>query len=140
MATPAQIIANAANAQHSTGSTTPEGKTRSAANSTKLGFHAKQAVLLTDDAYQVFDALSTAFRFELHPTGNAQSHWRLPNARREYFPQIPQGTTGLPIRPSARRTYPAERSQMGNEERTQTRRVQVQTAALRAARAETRPR
>ncbi len=69
MATQAQIIANTTNAQHSTGPTTPEGKARSAANSTKLGFHAKHAVLLTDDDYQAFDALSTAFRFELHPTG-----------------------------------------------------------------------
>ena len=69
MSTQAQIIANTANAQLSTGPTTPEGKARSAANSTKLGFHAKQAVLLTEDDHQAFDALSTAFRFELHPTG-----------------------------------------------------------------------
>ena len=69
MATQAQIAANIANAQLSTGPNTPDGKTRSAANSTKLGFHAKFAVLLTEEDYQAFDALSTAFRFELHPTG-----------------------------------------------------------------------
>ncbi len=69
MATQAQIAANIANAQLSTGPNTPDGKTRSAANSTKFGFHAKYAVLLTEEDYQFFDALSTAFRFELHPTG-----------------------------------------------------------------------
>ena len=69
MATPAQITANTANAQLSTGPVTPEGKACSAANATKLGFHAKQAVLLTEEDHQAFDALSTAFRFELHPTG-----------------------------------------------------------------------
>ncbi len=69
MTTQAQITANTANAQFSTGPTTPEGKARSAANATKLGFHAKYAVLLTEEDHQTFDALSTAFRFELHPTG-----------------------------------------------------------------------
>ena len=69
MATQAQITANTANAQFSTGPTTPDGKARSAANATKLGFHAKSAVLLTEEDHQAFDALSTAFRFELHPTG-----------------------------------------------------------------------
>ena len=69
MAIQAQIIANTANAQFSTGLTTPEGKASSAANATKLGFHAKYAVLLTEEDHQAFDGLSTAFRFELHPTG-----------------------------------------------------------------------
>ena len=52
MATQAQIIANTTNAQHSTGPTTPEGKARSAANSTKLGFHAKHAVRFLLNFYQ----------------------------------------------------------------------------------------
>ena len=69
MATPAQIIANTANAQHSTGPTTPEGKARSSANAIRLGFNAQQAVLLTPDDHQAFDALSWAFYLELHPTG-----------------------------------------------------------------------
>ena len=43
--------------------------TANTANATKLGFHAKYAVLLTEEDHQAFDALSTAFRFELHPTG-----------------------------------------------------------------------
>ncbi len=73
MATPAQIIANTANAQHSTGPTTPEGKVRSSANAIKLGFNAQQAVLLTPEDHQAFDALSWAFYLELHPTGPIES-------------------------------------------------------------------
>ena len=66
MTTEAQIVANTANAQLSTGPVTPEGKANSA---TKLGFYAKQAVLLTDEDHQAFEALTVAFRFELHPAG-----------------------------------------------------------------------
>ena len=69
MATEAQIVANTANAQLSTGLITPEGKVRSAINATKLGFYAKQAVLLTEEDHQAFEALTVAFRFELHPAG-----------------------------------------------------------------------
>ena len=46
MTSAAQIAANLANAQHSTGPTTFEGKTRSAENARKFGFYSKQAVLL----------------------------------------------------------------------------------------------
>ena len=42
---------------------------RSANNAAKLGFYAKQAVLLTDEDQQAFEALTVAFRFELHPAG-----------------------------------------------------------------------
>ena len=49
MSTEAQIIANTANAQFSTGPITPDGKARSAANAIKYGFYAKQAVLLSEE-------------------------------------------------------------------------------------------
>ena len=65
----AQTVANTANAQLPTGPITPEGKARSAAIATKLGFFAKQAVLLTDEDHQALEALAVAFRFELHPAG-----------------------------------------------------------------------
>ncbi len=67
MASPAQIIANIANAQHSTGPVTAQGKARSAANATKFGFYAKQAVLLTDDDQRIFDALAESYKAELKP-------------------------------------------------------------------------
>ena len=40
-----------------------------ATNATKLGFYAKQAVLLTAEDQQAFEALTVAFRFEVHPAG-----------------------------------------------------------------------
>ena len=67
MSTPAQIEANQANAQLSTGPRTPEGKANSAANSTKLGLYAKQAVLLTAEDQQEFATLTAAYEYELRP-------------------------------------------------------------------------
>ncbi len=67
MSTPAQIEANQANAQLSTGPRTPEGKAHSAANSTKLGLYAKQAVLLPAEDHQEFATLTAAYEYELRP-------------------------------------------------------------------------
>ena len=72
MTSAAQIEANTTNAQLSTGPRTPEGKARSAANSTKLGLYAAQAVLLTDDDRQEFDALESAYTHELRPSTPVQ--------------------------------------------------------------------
>jgi hypothetical protein len=41
----AQLAANAANALHSTGPRTPEGKTRSSQNASKHGLTARQVVI-----------------------------------------------------------------------------------------------
>jgi hypothetical protein len=46
---PAKLAANAANAQHSTGPRTPEGKARSAANSRKHGLTAAEVVVHPDE-------------------------------------------------------------------------------------------
>ena len=67
MASLAQITANTANAQHSTGPTTAQGKVRSAANATKHGFYAKQAVLLTESDHRDFDALVDSYMVGLSP-------------------------------------------------------------------------
>ncbi len=69
MASLAQITANTANAQHSTGPTTAQGKVRSAVNATKYGFYAKQAVLLTEVDRLDFDALVQSYKLQLHPHG-----------------------------------------------------------------------
>ena len=63
----AQIEANQANAQLSTGPTTPEGKARSSANATKLGLYAKQAVLITAEDHQEFATLTATYEYELSP-------------------------------------------------------------------------
>ena len=67
MSSLAQIEANQANSQLSTGPRTPEGKARSSANATKLGLYAKQAVLLTEADHQEFDALTATYQYELSP-------------------------------------------------------------------------
>lgn len=67
MSSTAQIEANRANAQHSTGPRTSEGKAASSANATKLGLYAKQAVLLTPQDHADYEALESAYAYELRP-------------------------------------------------------------------------
>ena len=67
MSTPAQIAANQTNPQLSIGPRTPEDKAHSAANSTKLGLYAKQAVVLTAEDHQEFATLTAAYEYELRP-------------------------------------------------------------------------
>jgi len=52
MATAAQIAANRANAQHSTGPRTPEGKTASSMNALKHGADAASVVIPGEDPAQ----------------------------------------------------------------------------------------
>ena len=70
MTSAAQIAANIANAQHSTGPTTFEGKARSAENARKFGFYSKQAVLLTDEDHFHFDCICETFEFDLCAPAN----------------------------------------------------------------------
>ena len=67
MSSTPQIEANRANSQLSTGPRTPEGKAASSSNSTKLGLYAKQAVLLTPEDHADFQALDSAYAYELRP-------------------------------------------------------------------------
>ena len=69
MATAAQITANTANAQLSTGPRTEVGMARSSANSTSHGFYSKNAVLLTAADQQAFADLKSAYTIELRPGG-----------------------------------------------------------------------
>ena len=72
MTSASQISANIANAQHSTGPVTAQGKTHSAANALKFGFYAKQAVLLTDEDHFHFDCICETFEFDLQPKTTVQ--------------------------------------------------------------------
>ena len=67
MSTAAQLAANQANAQHSTGPRTPDGKTASSANATKHGFFAKHAVLLNELEHRQFESLRNSFVYEFNP-------------------------------------------------------------------------
>jgi hypothetical protein len=68
MATPAQIAANRANAAHSTGAVTPEGKARSAANSISFGLFTAAARVEPGEEAEYAD-FTEAFRNKLDPEG-----------------------------------------------------------------------
>jgi hypothetical protein len=72
MATPAQIAACVANAQHSTGPRSPEGKAVSSRNSLKLGLYSLANVLPGEDP-AAFDQLLHDFEDEFHPEGPAET-------------------------------------------------------------------
>jgi hypothetical protein len=67
-ATPAQLAANQANAQRSTGPRTPQGKAISALNNFRHGFNGAFTVLPWEDQDQ-FDILLEALRDEHKPSG-----------------------------------------------------------------------
>jgi hypothetical protein len=80
---------NRANAQHSTGPRTPEGKQRSAANSFKHGLYSK-AVVTSDEDPAEFEALRESLRSEHQPANTtedilvnelAEHFWRLRRMR-----------------------------------------------------------
>ncbi|HTP30887.1 MAG TPA: hypothetical protein VMJ75_01865 [Candidatus Acidoferrales bacterium] len=66
MATMAQITAAVANAQHSTGPRTPEGKAVSSKNATKLGLYSQTLILPGEDPEEL-QAISRAFTDEYRP-------------------------------------------------------------------------
>jgi len=91
MATPAQIAANRANAQLSTGPTTEAGRARSSANSLMHGF-TSQTVILTGEDPDEYEDLLTELLLSF-PTGGhfaldrsvremANAEWRLRRVRR----------------------------------------------------------
>jgi hypothetical protein len=84
-----QLIANLANAQHSTGPKTEKGKHRTRLNAYRHGLTG-QICLLTADEQQAFDQHCTGIRESLEPVGAletelaqsiAEDHWRLKRAR-----------------------------------------------------------
>ena len=89
MASPAQITANIANAQKSTGARTEKGKHRTRLNAYRHGLTG-QICLLTADEHQAFDQHCAGIRESLEPVGAleldlaqsiAEDRWRLKRAR-----------------------------------------------------------
>jgi hypothetical protein len=66
MATPAQITANRANAQKSTGPRSSEGKSASRLNALKHGLDAQSLIIPGEDP-AAYDALAEDYRAEFHP-------------------------------------------------------------------------
>lgn len=71
MSSQAQLDANRANAQHSTGPRSPEGKSASSQNALKHGLSA-QYVPLSESERPQFEALEASFRREVKPSGALQ--------------------------------------------------------------------
>src|ERR1700678_779256 len=89
MASPAQITANIANAQKSSGPKTEKGKHRTRLNAYRHGLTG-QICLLTAEEQHAFDQHCTGIRESLEPVGTletelaqsiAEDHWRLKRAR-----------------------------------------------------------
>ncbi len=70
MASPAQLIANVANAQKSSGPKTETGKHRTRLNAYRHGLTG-QICLLTADEHEAFDQHCTGIRESLEPVGAA---------------------------------------------------------------------
>jgi hypothetical protein len=68
---PARLAANAANAQHSTGPRTPEGKTRSSQNASKHGLTARELVIAPGEQEE-FEDLLASFQADVKPQGVIQ--------------------------------------------------------------------
>src|ERR1700691_3856223 len=89
MASPAQLTANIANAQKSSGPKTEKGKHRTRLNAYRHALTG-QICLLTADEHEAFDQHCTGIRESLAPVGAleialapslAEDHWRLKRAR-----------------------------------------------------------
>src|SRR5580658_9565357 len=89
MASPAQLTANIANAQKSSGPKTEKGKHRTRLNAYRRGLTG-QICLLTADEHEAFEQHCTGIRDSLQPVGAlelnlaqsiAEDHWRLKRAR-----------------------------------------------------------
>jgi hypothetical protein len=68
---PAQLAANTANAQHSTGPRTPEGKTRSSQNASKHGLTAREVIIAPGEQPE-FDHLLAQYQADVKPQGAIQ--------------------------------------------------------------------
>jgi hypothetical protein len=68
---PAQLAANAANAQYSSGPRTPEGKARSSQNASKHGLTAREVVIAPGEQEE-FDHLAADYQADVQPQGAIQ--------------------------------------------------------------------
>ena len=71
---PAQLAANRANAQLSTGPTSLDGKATSCLNAIKTGLTGRTVLLHTDDAAD-YQRHIAAYQKELSPVGRASAIW-----------------------------------------------------------------
>jgi len=113
LSSPARAAINRANAQHSTGPRTPEGKATSSQNAFKHGLYSKQLILPGEDPAEL-DALRADLRREHQPATTtedilvnelAEHYWRLRRMRKlearamgaGSFDELQKGLAILPI-------------------------------------------
>ena len=103
MSSAAQLAANAANAQHSTGPRTPEGKARSSQNATRHGLTSTR-LIVREDEREEFEQLQTSLLEEVHPEGALEqdvftqllhASWNLRRFRRLEAEQFVDGVDPL---------------------------------------------
>ena len=113
MSSAARLAANAANAQHSTGPRTPEGKARSSQNATRHGLTSTR-LIIQDDEREEFEELESSLREEVRPEGALEhdvftqlihASWNLRRSRRLEAEQFVNGVDPL--------TDPDREKQMG---------------------------
>jgi hypothetical protein len=75
MATPAQVAANRANAQRSTGPRSAEGKSRSRFNALQHGVDANSIVIPGEDP-EAYESLAADYRRQYHP-GEPSEHFHV---------------------------------------------------------------
>lgn len=97
--TPAQLAANRANAQVSTGPRTPKGKARSSSNAVKSGLTSSTVLLPSEDAAD-YAAFISGYQHDFAPVGQAEcelvqaiadADWRLRRVRALEFALYTQG-------------------------------------------------
>jgi hypothetical protein len=93
---PAQLAANAANAQLSTGPRTSEGKNRSSQNASKHGLTAREVVLAPGEQEE-FDDLVADYQADVKPQGAIQqtlfnqlvaAAWKPSSAHASQYPKL----------------------------------------------------
>lgn len=118
MASTKQRAANRANAQHSTGPKTVQGKARSSANSLRHGLFARET-LLKDEPAELFEAFRDEMLSDLAPLGMREEiladrivglEWRLRRlwvVERENLEELQEGTdiAGQPVKGSVGQAF-----------------------------------
>jgi hypothetical protein len=134
MSSAARLAANAANAQHSTGPRTPEGKERSSQNATRHGLTSTR-LIVHDDEREEFEELQSCLREEVRPEGALEqdvftqlihASWNLRRSRRLEAEQFVNGVDPL--------TDPDREKQMDRLARYQARHERSNYRALKELR------
>jgi hypothetical protein len=140
MSSPAQIIANQQNAQHSTGPRTEAGKKKAALNSTRHGFTG-QVVMLTAEEAEPYRLFNESFMADFAPVGASEEqltrgiidgYWRINQihstesaiyvmGHRQYIEQFSDETTETAAAMARAMTFENKRKELDRLHRYESR-------------------